>query len=235
MPPPLYVCYNLTMAYPGTYDINYYKGDTFEFRIYPKDTSGTAFNLSGYLPPKFTISNTRGGTEGVDGKITNIDGYAKISTEGDYILCAITPTNGAAMTLTSYVYDVEIGKKSSPYNYVYTLLSGKISVTDQVNSDPLLAAPVAPTNLVAGTATTTTIPITWTASVSEEVTGYKLYLTTDVLNPTTTTTLVATTTTPGTTSYTFTGLTTAHLYALSVTAYNAAGESTYATTTASTI
>jgi len=36
------------MAFPGTYNINYYKGDTLEFRIYPKTADGEAFNLSPY-------------------------------------------------------------------------------------------------------------------------------------------------------------------------------------------
>ncbi len=36
------------MAFPGTYNINYYKGDTYQFRIYPKDTAGYPFDLSVY-------------------------------------------------------------------------------------------------------------------------------------------------------------------------------------------
>jgi hypothetical protein len=36
------------MAFPATYDFNYYKGDTFEFRIYPKKNDGTVFQLGAY-------------------------------------------------------------------------------------------------------------------------------------------------------------------------------------------
>ena len=68
------------MAFPATYDFNYYKGDTFEFRIYPKKNDGTVFDLSSFYVPtnfantpddvtdtvapydsaQFTIANVRG-------------------------------------------------------------------------------------------------------------------------------------------------------------------------------
>ena len=34
------------MAFPGTYSINYYEGDRYEFVIYPKDAAGNVFNLN---------------------------------------------------------------------------------------------------------------------------------------------------------------------------------------------
>jgi len=126
------------MAFPGTYNISYYKGDTLEFKVYPKDTSGATFNLSQYAVPVsettdlgyFTISNYAGPEQTGNPKVT-IEGYAAI--EGDYVICAITPTAGALMNAgTSYVYDVQIKKQSSPYNLVYTLLSGAITVTEEV-------------------------------------------------------------------------------------------------------
>ena len=43
--------YNKTggiMAFPATYDINYYRGDTLEFNIYPKLNDNSAFDLDGY-------------------------------------------------------------------------------------------------------------------------------------------------------------------------------------------
>lgn len=126
------------MAFPGTYNISYYKGDTLEFKIYPKDTSGAAFNLSQYAVPVsdttdlgyFTISNYAG-PEQVGKPKEVVEGYAAI--EGDYVICAITPTAGAELAAgTAYVYDVQIKKTASPYNLVYTLLSGSITVTEQV-------------------------------------------------------------------------------------------------------
>jgi hypothetical protein len=120
------------MAFPGTFDINYYRGDTYEFKIYPKDASGAAFPLTGYdlaQGAKFTISTQRG----LDGLEDQIQAYAAISVDRTHISCAILPANGTAMTAgTSYVYDIEISKTGSPYNLVTTLLTGTISVTNQV-------------------------------------------------------------------------------------------------------
>lgn len=213
------------MAYPGTYDINYYKGDTFEFRIYPKDTSGATFNLSGYLPPKFKISNVRGGTVGTGGKV-ELNGHAEI-VNNEYILCAITPTNGAAMNLSSYVYDVEIGKTSSPYNYVYTLLSGKITVTEQVNTDALTTVPNAPT-VATGTGltdvTNTSYKITWTAATTgDAATSWKVYKATNPLDMAGSKD-AGTTVAVGTLNYTFTGLDASNAYGFGVSGVNTAGE-----------
>lgn len=117
------------MAFPGTLNIDYYKGDTYEFRIYPKDSTGSVFNLAPYGNVTFTISTTRG-TAGVADQIS---GHAEISSDKTYVLCAITPGNGTAMTAgTQYVYDVQIRKSSLPYDYIYTLLTGSITVTDDV-------------------------------------------------------------------------------------------------------
>jgi hypothetical protein len=118
------------MAFPGTFNINYYRGDTYEFKIYPKNANGEAFSLTGYdltEGVKFTISTQRG-AEGLDDQI---EAYAVIS--GNHIDCAILPENGTAMAAgTSYVYDVEISKTGSPYDLVTTLLTGEIRVQDQI-------------------------------------------------------------------------------------------------------
>lgn len=117
------------MAFPGTYNISYYKGDTLEFRVYPKDSTGDPFNLQNYTT-SFTISNARGS----DGAANQINAYSIISEDGLYILCAIRPTtDGAQLNAgTTYVYDVEISKTATPYPFVYTVLTGNITVTDQV-------------------------------------------------------------------------------------------------------
>jgi hypothetical protein len=47
------------MPYPATYDINYYKGDTFEAILYPKTSTGTSFPLTGYTA-KFSIATAKG-------------------------------------------------------------------------------------------------------------------------------------------------------------------------------
>ena len=113
------------MAYPGTYNFSYYKGDTLEFNIYPKDGNGNLFPLDGYGNAKFTIGTRRGNTA------IQIEGYASI--ENDHIACAIMPGNAHDMVAgTTYVYDVEVSKSGPNYDYVHTLLTGTIDITEQV-------------------------------------------------------------------------------------------------------
>lgn len=118
------------MAFPGTFNISYYKGDTYEFRIYPKDSNGNVFDLTDYDDEniEFTIANGRGA--GND----QFTGYAQKSSDGSYIRCAILPSTAANMTAgTQYVYDIEIKDlTNSSFQYVYTLLTGTISVTEQI-------------------------------------------------------------------------------------------------------
>lgn len=120
------------MAFPGTLNINYYKGDTYEFRIYPKDSLGASFDLTGYgTTAKFTISTSRGSS----GVANQIECLAVITSGiyGNYVTCTIRPADSVELDASlQYVYDVEIEKTGSPYNYVYTLLTGAITVTDHI-------------------------------------------------------------------------------------------------------
>ena len=120
------------MSFPGTFNISYYKGDTYEFRVYPKDSTGAAFDLTNYADEdiSFTISDKRGSA----GVATQVECFAEKSSDGSHILCAIRPTDAADLTAgTQYVYDVEINTTQiSSYDLVYTLLTGNISITDQV-------------------------------------------------------------------------------------------------------
>jgi hypothetical protein len=125
------------MAFPGTYNFNYYKGDTFEFKIYPKTSVGTLFDLSTYSttssPPgngsKFTIATDRGSF----GAASQLSATAIISLDDNSITCRITPDIGNQLDAnTSYVYDVQIDKGSGASATVFTLLTGSISITDQV-------------------------------------------------------------------------------------------------------
>lgn len=121
------------MAYPASYDIKYYKGDTLEFRIFPKNASGLAFDLSQFSV-KFTLATARGSGA------TSYDGYAVVGTDTSsnltYIKCAILPGVGSQLDpAVQYVYDVEVKREPSSgetYPYVYTLVTGTITVTDQV-------------------------------------------------------------------------------------------------------
>lgn len=116
------------MAFPATYNFNYYKGDTYQFVIRPKNSDGSAFDLSSFSEAKFTIATARGSGATQYGSTSGIT--ASIDDVNDLVTCTISSTGGQGIPVgTTYVYDVQI-KTSS--NIVYTLLTGTISITDQV-------------------------------------------------------------------------------------------------------
>jgi hypothetical protein len=145
------------MAFPATYDFNYYKGDTFEFRIYPKKSDGTVFDLGQYVAPtnfantpdyindlsspydsaQFTIATARGPIDPLALQ-QPIRCFARVSDDGTHVFCAIRPTDAETLIAgTEYIYDVEVKKPASlpgtgQYEIVQTLLTGKITITDQV-------------------------------------------------------------------------------------------------------
>jgi hypothetical protein len=120
------------MSFPGNYNINYYRGDTLEFRVRPRNADGSLFNLGPYTPI-FTIATVRG-----DGA-TQFAGYVEKSTDNSYILCAIEPETGLQLSAgTTYVYDVQItdpdlSEIDQAYDRVYTILTGNITVTEHVS------------------------------------------------------------------------------------------------------
>lgn len=112
------------MAFPGTYSINYYEGDRYEFVIYPKNALGATFNLTGYTST-FTIASALGASPSF-----SVGGQATIDAEKTKITCVILPAVGRQLVAgTTYYYDVQI---SSGTDVVYTLLKGTISVTADV-------------------------------------------------------------------------------------------------------
>ena len=215
------------MAFPGTYNISYYKGDTFEFRIYPKTSTGDQFLLNDYTQIRFTMSNVLG--EQVAGGPTKVtlNGFAE-KRDNQYVLCAITPDNGANMVAgTTYYYDVEIGRINSPYDYVYTLLQGTVTVAEQTT--PAAALPGAPTNLTITDLGATSATVTWAPPAgTAPVSTYKIYL---VLGGN----LIPVTTVPyTTTTFTFSPLQPATTYTLAITAENTSGEGLPATVSGTT-
>lgn len=122
------------MAFPGTYNFNYYKGDTFEFKIYPKTSTGSVFDLTDYIEPtgngaKFTIAESRGSS----GVSSQLSGSAVISLADNSITCTVTPSVGIQLDANNtYVYDVQIDRGSGSTAKVFTLLTGTVSVTDHV-------------------------------------------------------------------------------------------------------
>lgn len=119
------------MAFPGEYNISYYKGDTYEFRIYPKDASGNTFDLTDYSVA-FTIATARGSAA------TQFTCYAAKSADNTYLTCAIRPADGEQLSAgTTYVYDVQItdpdtSEVDQPYDRVYTVLTGNVTIRDHV-------------------------------------------------------------------------------------------------------
>jgi hypothetical protein len=124
------------MAFPGTYDFDYYRGDTFVFKITPKTSTGATFDLAAYASAPattvFTISTSRGDNPTTKISNTANDSMLSATTDGgtDIITCTIKP--GARTVLvggSTYYYDVEIYNGAS---LRYTLLTGAITVTDDV-------------------------------------------------------------------------------------------------------
>jgi uncharacterized repeat protein (TIGR02543 family) len=125
------------MAFPGELNINYYKGDTHEFKVYPQKTDGSTFYLNDYSNSTFTIATARGANPPTNDDMPEgrIFGSARIFS--DHILCAITPENGAQMDPElTYEYDIQVyAQGADTYDKVFTLLTGSISVTDDVTQD----------------------------------------------------------------------------------------------------
>ena len=113
------------MAFPGSYNFNYYRGDTFQFVIRPKIANGGVFDLLNYTAI-FTIANARGAGAT---QYSNAEGMtAVVNATTDIVTCTITPAGGNQLSAGSYVYDVEITNGTQ----VYTLLTGSITVTDDI-------------------------------------------------------------------------------------------------------
>jgi hypothetical protein len=113
------------MAFPGTYNFSYYRGDTYQFVIRPKNANGSTFDLDAYAGnADFTIANRRGSTG------TQISATATVDTANDIITCTITGATGRGLVAgTTYVYDVQIDNGAG---VIFTLLTGSITVTDDI-------------------------------------------------------------------------------------------------------
>ena len=113
------------MAFPGTYNFSYYRGDTYQFVVRPKNANGTTFALDAYAGnADFTISNRRGSTG------TQISATATVDTANDIVTCTITGATGRGLVGgTTYVYDVQIDNGAG---VIFTLLTGSITVTDDI-------------------------------------------------------------------------------------------------------
>lgn len=118
------------MALPATFDIYYYRGDTYTFYLNVKDANGTPIDLESEYTGLFTISNYRGPEDLVNiGAKVSYEGVVTI--DGSQIICTITPTTGALLTSPPYVYDIQV--KDTSGDNVYTYVTGNIYVTLDVS------------------------------------------------------------------------------------------------------
>jgi hypothetical protein len=113
------------MAFPGSYNFEYYRGDTNEFVVRPKNANGTSFNLTGYTA-SFVIADRRGSTG------TQTVATATVNTSTNIITCTITSSVGRTLTSGTYVYDVQLTNSSPEPDVILTVLTGSIRVTDDV-------------------------------------------------------------------------------------------------------
>ena len=114
------------MAFPGTYNFNLYRGDQYDFVINPKNPNGTPFDLTGYTA-LFAVATERGNPAAFVGSAS-----ASVDSSGiDKVTCKIPSLFSSQLSGTSYVYDIEVLNSSS--STVYTLLTGNITVTQDVS------------------------------------------------------------------------------------------------------
>jgi hypothetical protein len=117
------------MAFPGTYNFNYYRGDTLEFIVNPKDASGAPFSLTGFTPSMIIAS--RRGFDIPDILTDNIISYDADVVKNDTggLTCTITPAIGRDLfSGLAWQYDVEIVSNTQ----TFTLLTGTITVQEDV-------------------------------------------------------------------------------------------------------
>jgi len=125
------------MAFPGTYNFNYYAGDTFEFFVYPKNSTGGVFDDLSSYSALFLVATSRGASASaaaINSVTASTDASATV-VNGDHVSCTIKPAGGRKLTAPSYLYDLQIintSASSSSFGKVFTLLTGTINVTQDV-------------------------------------------------------------------------------------------------------
>ena len=116
------------MAFPGTYNFNYYNGDSFEFLVQPLSSNGTVLaDLEDYSA-NLTIATARGSDDAI--VLSSASAGVTAVIDVDHVVCEILPAGGALLQGSSYVYDVQIYNSSTGKKY--TLLTGTITVTQDI-------------------------------------------------------------------------------------------------------
>lgn len=115
------------MAFPSTFNFDYYQGDRYEFVIRPKQSNGDVYDLTD-MNAAMTIATSRGSASAQFS--TEIEGT--INTSLGTVTFVILPSYGINMVSPSYVYDIEI--YNAGRTEVYTLVTGTISVTRDITN-----------------------------------------------------------------------------------------------------
>jgi len=120
------------VAYPYTYDFDYYVGDSYQFvirpKIYNEDTEELEeVNLSQYNS-LFVVATERGNSQSIV-----FSASPQVSASPYSLLCTISPENGQILSGASYIYDVEITNKTNSTDRT-TLLTGTISTQLDISS-----------------------------------------------------------------------------------------------------
>jgi len=113
------------MAFPGNHDFSYYRGDTYEFDVVLKNQDGTDFDISLYETVAFTIGTQRGSS---GTKTTALATKVLPST----VRCTITSTVGRGLASGPYFYDVQITDTTPDPDTIYTVLTGIMTVVDDI-------------------------------------------------------------------------------------------------------
>lgn len=109
------------MAFPATYNFNYYRGDTYTFTISPKNADGTEFDLTGYFP-QMTITNG-----------TTSQEVTTVQIIDNVIYATLTPSLRTYLVPGTYTYDLEVHTVvSGAIDKVYTLIAGRITVVADI-------------------------------------------------------------------------------------------------------
>ncbi len=113
------------MAFPATYNFNYYRGDYHEFVIRPKTANGQQFNLTDFVNGGlYKIAKTRGAG------VTQYTGEVSVNATQGTVTCRIPAVEGKKLTPGTWLYDIQITNGSS---LIYTILTGTITVTDEIS------------------------------------------------------------------------------------------------------
>lgn len=110
------------MAFPASYNISYYSGDTYQFVIKPKNSNGSSFSMpSSIYTPKFYISPSRGASPfAVTNKaISNNVATLTTSTAHGYSIGTIITVSGVDATFNG-AYRITAVPSTTTFTYAKT-------------------------------------------------------------------------------------------------------------------